>query len=229
MRHVATSGWIGPAGRLATVLMTVLVVVPVVRAHCDGMDGPVVAAARKALAAGDARYALVWVQQADEGEVRQAFERTMAVRKLGAEAKELADHYFFETLVRIHRAGEGAPYTGLKPAGRDLGPAIPAADRALESGSVEPAERLLTDAVTSGLRERFREAAEAKSFTPNDVGPTIRPRLRRVRSLRRADLPSGPDAAARSLPGGRTSAVCGARREASRSSATTGSTRRGST
>jgi hypothetical protein len=103
--------------------------------HCDGMDGPVVKAAQKALETGNVNLVLIWVQEADEPEVRKAFAQTMAVRKLGPEAKELADRYFFETLVRMHRAREGAAYTGLKPAGRDLGPAIPAADRALEDGS----------------------------------------------------------------------------------------------
>jgi hypothetical protein len=161
--------WIARAGPFAAILAALLLAAPAARGHCDGMDGPVVAAARKALAAGDVTYALVWVQKADDGEVRQAFERTMAVRTLGPEAKDLADHYFFETLVRIHRAGEGAPYTGLKPAGRDLGPAIPAADRALDSGSVEPVEKLLTDAVASGVRKRFREAADAKSHAAHDV------------------------------------------------------------
>ena len=94
-------------------------------AHCDGLDGPVVEAARKALGEGSVNAALIWVQKTDEAEITRAFQRTLAVRKVGAEARELADHYFFETLVRMHRAGEGAPYTGLKPARRDLGPAIP--------------------------------------------------------------------------------------------------------
>jgi hypothetical protein len=74
----------------------------------------------------------------DKGEIRKAFQRTLAVRKLNPQAKELADMYFFETIVRIHRAEEGAPHTGLQHAGRDLGPAIPAADKALENGKVEP-------------------------------------------------------------------------------------------
>jgi hypothetical protein len=34
---------------------------------------------------------------------------------------------------RLHRPGEGAPYTGLKPAGQDFGPVIPAAEHAIES------------------------------------------------------------------------------------------------
>jgi hypothetical protein len=165
MRHVTS--WIAPVGSWVAVITALILGAAAAQAHCDGMDGPVVAAARRALATGNVAHALVWVQEADDGEVRQAFERTMAVRKLGPEAKELADYDFFEAVVRIHRAGEGAPYTGLKPAGRDLGPAIPAADRALDSGSVEPVERLLT--VVSGLRKRFREVVEAKTHAAHDL------------------------------------------------------------
>ena len=131
-----------------TILFTALLVLPnAALAHCDGMDGPVVKAAQRALEIGNVNLVLIWVQKQDELEVRRAFERTLAVRTLSPEAKELADRYFFETLVRLHRAGEGAPYTGLKPAGRDLGPAIPAADRALEEGSIEPLVTLLTSSV----------------------------------------------------------------------------------
>src|SRR5574341_1508897 len=106
-------------------------------AHCDGLDGPVVKAAQRALESGNVNHVLIWVRKNDEGEIKQAFQKTLAVRKSSPQAKDLADTYFFETLVRIHRAGEGAPYTGLKPAGQDLGPAIPAADQALTSGSPE--------------------------------------------------------------------------------------------
>ena len=77
--------------------------------------------------------------------------------------------YFFETLVRIHRAGEGEPYTGLKPAGRNLGPAIPAADKALENGKVEPLVKLLTEAMQTGIREQFKQAIAKKKFDKEDV------------------------------------------------------------
>jgi Family of unknown function (DUF6448) len=140
-----------------------------VLAHCDGLDGPVVKAAQKALEAGNVNLMLIWVQKKDEGEVKKAFQKTLAVRKLNPQAKELADMYFFETLVRIHRAGEGEPYTGLKPAGRDLGPAIPAADKALERGQVEPLLKILTETVQTGVRERFKEVAARKKFKPDDV------------------------------------------------------------
>ena len=138
-------------------------------AHCDGLDGPVVTAARLALENRDVTRVLVWVRRSDEAEIRQAFERTLAVRKLNPQARDLADTYFFETLVRVHRAGEGAPYTGLKPAGRDLGPAIPAADRALETGDVEPLVKLLVDATAGSVRERFAETRAARSYPAKDV------------------------------------------------------------
>lgn len=139
-------------------------------AHCDGMDGPVVKAAQRALEAGDANLVLIWVQQKDEAEIRKAFEQALAVRKLSPEAKQVADTWLFETLVRVHRAGEGAPYTGLKPAGRDLGPAIPAADRAIETGVIEPVLKLVTEATHEGIRQRFAEVTATTRFNKDDVG-----------------------------------------------------------
>lgn len=138
-------------------------------AHCDGLDGPVVKAAQQALDTGNPALVLIWVQARDEGEIRAAFEHTRAVRSLGPEAKALADRYFFETLVRVHRAGEGAPYTGLKPAGRDLGPAIPAADKAIDEASIERLEKMLTDAMHERLRGQFTEVLAARTFKPGDV------------------------------------------------------------
>lgn len=138
-------------------------------AHCDGMDGPVVKAAQEALAKNDVNLVLIWVRKRDEAEVRRAFEQTVTVRTLGPQARELADMYFFETLVRIHRAGEGAPYTGLKPASRDLGPAIPAADQALTLGDVAPLANLLVEKMRTGLLERHTKAMAARSFKVQDV------------------------------------------------------------
>lgn len=152
------------------ILAGILLLAPsVALAHCDGMDGPVVKAAQKALQTGDVNLVLIWVQKNDEAELQKAFAQTMAVRKLGPEAKALADRYFFETLVRLHRAGEGAPYTGLKPAGRDLGPAIPAADKALAEHNVEPLVKLISSASENGLQEHFRRAMAQADFKTTDV------------------------------------------------------------
>lgn len=151
-------------------LFTLLMMLPApAAAHCDALDGPVVTLARQALDQGNVNLVLPWVPKDSEPEIRRAFDHTLSVRKLGAEAKNLADMFFFETLVRIHRASEGAPYSGLKQAGLDLGPAIPAADKALNSGSTEAVEKLLADAIRKGLHEHFHAAISTKNFAPSDV------------------------------------------------------------
>jgi len=143
---------------LLVVALVVLFLEPdKVLAHCDGMVGPVVTAAKKALETGDVNLTLIWVQKKGEAEIKKVFQKTLAVRKLSPEAKELADMYFFETLVRISPAGEEVPYRGLKPEGRDLGPAIPAADKAIVEGKLEPLYRLLTGKIHDGLHEKFEK------------------------------------------------------------------------
>ena len=140
-----------------------------VRAHCDGLDGPVVGAAQRALQTGNVNLVLIWVRPQDADEIKRAFQDTLTIRKLSPEAQAFADRSFFETLVRIHRSGENAPYTGLKPAGRDLGPAIPAADKALETGAERNLIQLVTEKVQEGLLKHFKEANEKKKFAPDDV------------------------------------------------------------
>ena len=153
-----------------TGLLALALLVPQrVSAHCDGMDGPVVKAAQQALATGNVNLVLFWIQGKDVPELRKAFAKTQAVRKLNPEARELADLYFFETVVRIHRAGEGEPYAGLQPAGRDLGPAIPAADKAIGTGSVDQLVTLITSESANGIRERFQKVTAAKKFSAEDV------------------------------------------------------------
>lgn len=138
-------------------------------AHCDGLDGPVITAARQALDTGNIQSVLIWVQPGDEAQIKDSFRKTLEVRKLNASARQLADNYFFETLVRTHRAGEGAPYTGLKPAGRDLGPAVPAADKALLTGKVEPLAHLLTQEVHKTVGGKFKEVIAKKNFRADDL------------------------------------------------------------
>jgi hypothetical protein len=139
------------------------------RAHCDTLDGPVVKDARAALEARDVTPILKWVAAEKEPEVREAFQQALAVRALGPEARTLADRFLFETLVRIHREGEGAPYTGLKPAGTDVDPAIAASDKALDAGSIDPLVGMIAARAEHGLRERFAQAAEAKAHAGESV------------------------------------------------------------
>jgi hypothetical protein len=134
-------------------------------AHCDGEDGPVAAAALRALEVGNVNLALPYAPATAEAEIARAFGQALAVRGLGAEARALADRHFMETVVRLHRVGENAPYTGLKPAGTDYGPAIPAAERALETGQAGPLAELLVRELRQQLAERL-ERARAHGAAP---------------------------------------------------------------
>lgn len=136
-------------------------------AHCDTLEGPVVKDAKVALEKGDITPILKWIGKNDEAEIRESFKKTMAVRAKGKEAKELADMYLFETLVRIHRAGEGAPYTGLKSG--EVEPAIKEADNALESGSPDALTKMLTGEAADGIKKRFKHAKEAMRHKDESV------------------------------------------------------------
>jgi hypothetical protein len=142
-------------------LLALLLAPPAARAHCDTLDGPVVTAARTALETGKLAPVLAWVQAGDEGEIRTAFTSARAVRKGGKEARELADRWFFETVVRVHRAGEGAPFTGLKPAGTPE-PAVAGADRVVAGGDPRPLEELLVHAVREGLHAHVARLAKER-------------------------------------------------------------------
>lgn len=142
---------------------------PSLWAHCDSLNGPVVSAARQALAKGDVTVVLKWVQPADEKEIRDAFAQTMKVRAQSPEAKTLADRWFFETLVRVHRAGEGAPFTGLQPAGYQPEKGIALADEAIDSGSLDEAEKAVLSEIRTGLRTRFLEVIEAKEHANENL------------------------------------------------------------
>ena len=138
-------------------------------AHCDTMNGPVVKAAQKALETGNVNLVLVWIQKKDEAEIKKAFDRTLAVRKLSPLAKEMADMYFFETLVRIHRAGEGEPYTGLKSGDTEVEPGIQMADEAVEKGSGEELVKSLNADMHKTLHTLFSEVKSRKTYRADDV------------------------------------------------------------
>ncbi|MBE0513664.1 MAG: hypothetical protein IBX42_01725 [Sulfurimonas sp.] len=138
-------------------------------AHCDTLDGPVLNDARIALEKKDITPVLKWVKDAhQENEITHAFNGALKVRTKGEDVQEMADRYFFETLVRVHRAGEGAPYTGLKPAG-NVEPAIAAADKALETGSVDALAKKVAQAVETAIKKRFEETKEKDAHKEEGV------------------------------------------------------------
>ena len=130
-------------------------------AHCDSVNGPVVTAARKALDTGEVKWILAYVQPDAEAELTTAFQQTLAVRGTSSEAKDLADRYFFETAVRLHRTGEGASYTGLKQE-TDYGPALETAEKALESNSLADVQSLIDKATSDGIAAQYKHVVEAR-------------------------------------------------------------------
>ena len=167
MRHISLK----IKSLLAVVAVIILVSSTQSFAHCDGLDGPVVKAARQALDTKNVNLVLIWVSKNDENTITEAFQKTLAVRNISKEVQEMADMYFFETLVRLHRAGEGEPYTGLKPAGRDLGLVIPAADLSIEKNSFEPINNVFTKAnlSTQEIKKLFNVVLENKNYNVNNV------------------------------------------------------------
>lgn len=135
------------------------------QAHCDGIDGPVATAAMRALETGNVNLALPYAPASAEAEIIARFEEARRVRNRGRNARALADRAFVETVVRLHRIGEGASYTGLRPAGVDYGPMIPAAERALQSGDVSAARAILLEEIDHGLAERLAHARSLRAVT----------------------------------------------------------------
>lgn len=150
------------------VLLGLVFMPTTVKSHCDTMAGPVITDAKEALESGDITPVLKWVKEDDEPEIMTAFRMARTVRVQSPEARELADKYFFETLVRVHRAGEGAPYTGLKPA-EAIEPITVLSDHALESGDLEELVHHVSQKVAQGIRDRFQRTLEARSHASDNV------------------------------------------------------------
>jgi hypothetical protein len=133
------------------------------------MDGPVVSACKMALDTGNVNYALPFVPKKAEEELSLAFEKTVKARKLGVDAAEVADLWFFETAVRLHREGEGASFTGLKPAGLDWGPVVPLAEKDIENEDPTDTIEFLKRMVEEKMLEKFEAVISKKDYQSDDV------------------------------------------------------------
>jgi len=138
-------------------------------AHCDTMDGPLIADARKALGQNNVNYVLKWVPVANESEIRDAFNLVMKVKGLSPEAKELSEKYFFDTVVRIHRSGEGVAFTGVKPSGTPIDEKVLAADKSIEIGNLSPLKNIVSKDLLQELTKRFNKVMSLKDFDVNNV------------------------------------------------------------
>ena len=133
------------------------------QAHCDALDGPVITEARAALESGNVKPLLKWVPAKDEAEIKRVFADVRQVRGQSETAKNIADQHLFSTLVEVHRASEGAPFTGIKPSGQ-IDPGLMAADAALENGQIDRLVANITRKIENGIRERYHEAQRARAM-----------------------------------------------------------------
>jgi hypothetical protein len=125
--------------------------------------------AKKALETGNVKFILPYVPKESEDEVIAAFNKVLPLHQQANGAHEVADMFFFETVVRLHRAGEGAPYTGLKPAGLDEGPVIPIAEKAIETGSAQELKETLTHIIADEVENRFEHMQHLKQHADDSV------------------------------------------------------------
>jgi Family of unknown function (DUF6448) len=142
------------------------------RAHCDSVDGPVAKAIQKALETGNINLVLPYAPVSAEAELKATFAEAREVRALGPDARKLADRSFMETAIRLHRAGEGAGFTGLKPAGIDYGPMIPAAERSLETGDLQSIKIALLEEIDHVLGERLAHIRELRKVSTEPANYT---------------------------------------------------------
>jgi hypothetical protein len=139
----------------------------IVSAHCDTTGGPIIPEAKTALAKGDVTPVLKWVKAGHEAEIKSAFEKASAVRGKTPEAADLADRYFLDILIRLHRAGEGEPFTGIKD--EPASPFMELAEKTIQDGAPDALIKRMSGHLESVVKEKFAALAEAAKTKDQSV------------------------------------------------------------
>lgn len=130
-------------------------------AHCDSYDGLVIKDAKKALETNNVNLVLKWITAEQENEIIPLFNKTYSLKSGDKEIYAIVEKHFFETLVRLHRETEGAPYTCLKPAGTTK-QIILMTDKALEDENIDDFLLKLNNHINKIVREKYHKVAEQK-------------------------------------------------------------------
>ncbi|MGE0088897.1 MAG: DUF6448 family protein [Bacteroidales bacterium] len=128
-------------------------------AHCDSYDGPVILDAVNALKTNNVNLILKWVEPKYEIEIKNLFSKTYSLKSGDKEIYQIVEKHFFETLVRLHREGEGAPFTGLKAAGTTT-PIVKMADGALNDQNIDDLLSKLNAHINKVIQEKYKNAIE---------------------------------------------------------------------
>ena len=137
-------------------------------AHCDSYDGPVIKDAQLALKENKVELVFKWISPGHEAEIEKLFNTTASLKGGDKEVYSIVEKHFFETLVRLHREGEGAPYTGLKPAG-STEPIIVLADDALAKKDLDGLTTKLNTHIEKVIREKFLKVVELEKVRNESV------------------------------------------------------------
>lgn len=137
-------------------------------AHCDSYDGPVIQDALRALDKENVSFVMKWVEKDFEVEIENLFNKTVELKNGDTEIYQIVEKHFLETLVRLHREGEGAPFTGLKPAGSTT-PIIQMADQSLEHYDVDNLLTNLNGHIQEVVTEKYKKVAALRKVKDNSV------------------------------------------------------------
>ena len=137
-------------------------------AHCDSYDGPVIKDAEKAIETNNVNLVFKWVTKEQEKEITALFQKTYELRNGDKDVYEIVEKHFFETLVRLHRETEGAPYTGLKPAGTTK-QIIQMTDKALQENNVEDFLLKLNNHIDKVVRDKYQKVSELNKVKDDSV------------------------------------------------------------
>lgn len=150
------------------ILSLLLLTTNVSFAHCDSYDGPVIKDATKALETNNVSLVLKWITDEQEKEIVPLFNKTYSLKTGDKEVYAIVEKHFFETLVRLHRETEGAPYTGLKPAGTTK-QIIQMTDKALKEGKVDDFLVILNSHSDKIIREKYKKVAGLDKVKDNSI------------------------------------------------------------
>jgi hypothetical protein len=111
---------------------------------------------------------LKWIDKSQESEIISLFNKTYKLKTGDKEIYEIVERHFFETLVRLHRETEGAPYTGLKPAGTTK-KIVVMSDKAIESGSIDDLMKKFSNHLEMVFREKYNKVLELEKVKNESV------------------------------------------------------------
>src|SRR5690554_4589152 len=137
-------------------------------AHCDSYDGPVIQDAMKALSEENVSFVMKWIESGHEAEITNLFNKTVNLKNGDAEIYGIVEKHFLETLVRYHRETEGAPFTGLKPAG-STAPIVQMADNSIQDRDVKSLLTNLDNHIREVITEKYKKVATLREVKDNSI------------------------------------------------------------